>query len=152
MILCENFSHIPQLEYCFYSSFVLVLVVLDPAPMFPICHKRQCLLWSWKTGEDSFQRRKSFLIISMQHNESVYFDRFWNPLLRDQRTYAYKELASQVKKNRNNQLQLPAGKLSLFQMEHELGLLLRNKTIEPRIRVQVYTHQIINIQIFFIIS
>ena len=92
------------------------------------------------------------MIISMQHNESVYFDRFWNPLLRDQRTSAYKELASQVKKNRNNQLQLPAGKLSLFQMEHELGLLLRNKTIEPKLRVQVYTHQITNIQIFFIIS
>ena len=84
-------------------------------------------------------KSKSFLIISMQPCENVYFDRFWNPLLRDQRTSAYKELASQVKKNRNNQLQLPAGKLSLFQMEHELGLLLRNKTIEPRLRVQVYT-------------
>ena len=96
MILCENFSHIPKLEYCFYSSFVLVLVVLNPAPRFPICHKRRCLLWSWKTGEDSFQRRKSFLNMFM-HSENVYFDRFWNPLFKDQRTSAFKELASQVK-------------------------------------------------------
>ena len=142
MILCENFSHIPQLEYCSYSSFVLVLVVLDPAPRFPICHKRRCLLWSWKTGEDSSQRRKTFLIMLIVHSENVYFDRFWNPLFKDQRTSAFKELASQVKKNRNNQL-LPASKLSLSQMQRELGLLFRNKTIEPRLRVQVHIHQII---------
>ena len=144
MILCENFSHIPQLEYCFYSSFVLVLVVLDPAPMFPICHKRQCLLWSWKTGEDSFQRRKSFLIISMQHNESVYFDRFWNPLLRDQRTSAYKELASQVEEKIPKQ-STSASEWIFSLSDGKWALLFRNKTIQPRLRVQVYTHQITNI-------
>ena len=58
-----------------------------------------------------------------------------------------RSLQVRSKKPRNNQL-LPVSKLSFSQMQRELGLLFRNKTIEPRLRVQVHIHQII-LSIFY---
>ena len=45
--------------------------------------------WSWKTC-------KHFQYCLFSHSSSLVIDRFWNPLLKDKRTSAFKEIAYQV--------------------------------------------------------
>ena len=67
------------------------------------------------------------------------FDRFWNPLLKDKRTSAFKEIANQAISCKFNAQFIPSKFIWLnpFQMEQELGLLFQNETIDPKLSVQV---------------
>ena len=67
--------------------------------------------------------------------------RFWNPLLKDKRTSAFKEISYQAIWCKFNAQFISSNSiwLYLFQMEQELGLLFQNETIDPKLRVQVLT-------------
>ena len=70
--------------------------------------------------------------------------RFWNPLLKDKRTSAFKEISYQAIWSKFNAQFISSNSiwLYLFQMEQELGLLFQNETIDPKLNVQVLTsHQ-----------
>jgi len=64
-------------------------------------------------------------------------NRFWNPLLKDKRTSAFKELAKQVIRCKIYFLIKQFLTQSILQVEQELGLLFLNETIDPKLNIQV---------------